>query len=174
MQIIGFISAVLHFSLGVDASPIESSASLASLPLDTLLLQKAGQSLVLTAKAPADKGVTLNRRAGPIAMDEGDQQENDSGGMFGYIKNKPNAVSKNIKEYVKEKIHEHRGGFSKGFDALMTKGKEMLSKHTKHSQEQTGKINKEDLKLFLQALEEEEKKNPTPVNTRNKVNMIQK
>ncbi|KAJ9076466.1 hypothetical protein DSO57_1025932 [Entomophthora muscae] len=141
MHTIGFISAVLHFSLGVDASPIESSASLASIPLDTSLLQRAGQSLVLTDKVPADKGVTLNRRAGRITVGKGVQQENTSKRMTSLLKDS-NGQKRGVKDYIKGKIQGHSKDFSKGFNAIVAKGKEMLSKHTKHSQEQTGRLTK--------------------------------
>ncbi|KAJ9070195.1 hypothetical protein DSO57_1010889 [Entomophthora muscae] len=47
MQIIGVISTVVHFSLGVDARPVASPASLESTPPGALLSQTDGQFTVL-------------------------------------------------------------------------------------------------------------------------------
>ncbi|KAJ9076465.1 hypothetical protein DSO57_1025931 [Entomophthora muscae] len=157
MHTIGFISAVLHFSLGVDASPIESSASLASIPLDTSLLQRAGQSLVLTGKVPADKGATLSRRAGLITMDEGDQQENTSKGMASLLKDSKG----------------QNRGVLKNTGKQFPKLTEVFAKRIERFAESTGRIlnqvngNKETLGRLLQALLEEE--NPTPGKPREEI-----
>ncbi|KAJ9080838.1 hypothetical protein DSO57_1020684 [Entomophthora muscae] len=167
MQIISFISVVLHFSLGVDASPIGSSASLVSTSPDALLFQRADQSLALKDKDPDHKGVTLSRRSEPITKNERDQQEKPSGKIRSFLKRGTKAVAEVIKFFIKEQINEHKDDFFKDLDTLIATGKKMLSKPAKKILEQAEEMVKEKMKRFLLTLLEEEKTS-TPGNTREK------
>ncbi|KAJ9087686.1 hypothetical protein DSO57_1030722 [Entomophthora muscae] len=82
MQIIGVISTVVHFSLGVDASPVASPASSESTPPGALLLQTDDQFTALKEDAPAHRRASVR---GKSDLNKRNQQEIASEGKMGLL-----------------------------------------------------------------------------------------
>ncbi|KAJ9065701.1 hypothetical protein DSO57_1016932 [Entomophthora muscae] len=79
MQIIGVISTIVHFSLGVDASPVASPASLESTPPGAFMLQTDDRFTASKKDVPAHKRASVG---GKSDLNKKNQQEIASEGKM--------------------------------------------------------------------------------------------